>query len=590
MKDTNGTKTGPLKKHIIASRGKVLLASLFSVLNKLFDLAPPFLIGAAVDIAVRRSGSFLGAMGIRDAVTQFIILGVATLVIWIMESIFEYLYKITWQNLAQHIQHALRKETYDHIQTLEMAFFEDNKTGGIMAILNNDINQLERFLNSGINDIIQVTVTVTVISSAFFFLSPQIAWMAMLPVPFLIFFSINYQNFLKPKYRDVREKVGILNGILSNNLTGMATIKSYVAESYESERVVAISKEYMKSNRHAIAFSAGFVPLIRMIIVIGFFLMLVFGGLRTLSGNLEIAAYSAMVFLTQRLLWPLTRLGDTLDLFQRSMASASRIQSLLVRESGIRGGTRRLETDDVKGGIHFHHVGFSYKNREPIFSDFTVEVRPGRNIAFVGITGAGKSTIVKLLLRFYDPDEGKIALDGIDIADLDIGDLRRAIGLVKQDTFIIDGTIFENIAYARPETPMEAVIEAARIAEIHEFIANLPDAYDTLVGERGQKLSGGQRQRIAIARAVLKNPPILVLDEATSSVDNETEAAIQRSLEKIIRGRTTIIIAHRLSTIRNANRIYVIGDGSITEAGTHEELLGRGGLYANLWNVQTGKR
>ncbi|MBN2444942.1 MAG: ABC transporter ATP-binding protein [Spirochaetales bacterium] len=590
MKDVVTNIKNPLLHHLFASKTKVVIASLCSLLNKLFDLAPPFLIGTAVDIAVRQNDSFLGALGIGDAPTQYVVLGIATFIIWVLESVFEYLYKITWQNLAQRIQHDIRKEAYEHIQTLEIAYFEDRQTGGIMSILNNDINQLERFLNSGISEMIQLVLTIVVISTAFFMLSPQIAWMAMLPIPFLIIFSIKYQGFLKPKYQDVREKVGLMNGILSNNLTGIATIKSYVAETYESKRVSFISKEYVKANEKAILYSAGFVPLIRMFIVVGFTLMLVYGGLRTLSGNLEIAAYSAMVFLTQRLLWPLTGLGNTLDLFQRSMASTKRIQSLLGRQSKTVSGKKRLAVKDVQGEIEFHHISFSYENRETIFTDFNTIVHPGQSIAFVGTTGAGKSTIVKLLLRFYDPDKGKITLDGIDTKDLDINDLRTSIGLVNQDTFIIDGTILENIAYARPDTEMEAVIEAAKIAEIHDFILTLPDQYNTLVGERGQKLSGGQKQRLAIARAVLKNPPILILDEATSSVDNETEAAIQRSLEKIIKGRTTIIIAHRLSTVRNADHIFIIGDGGIIEQGTHDNLVLKEGLYANLWKVQTGKK
>lgn len=590
MKEKTKNEAGPLLRHLILHKGRVLIASLCSILNKLFDLAPPFLIGTAVDIAVRQGDSFLGMLGIKEAASQYVVLGIATFIIWVLESLFEYLYKINWQNLAQVVQHDLREEAYEHIQTLEMAYFEDSQTGGIMSILNNDINQLERFLYNGINEIIQVTVTVIIISSAFLFLSPHIAWMAMLPIPFLIMFSITYQNFLKPKYQNVREKVGILNGILSNNLTGIATIKSYVAEKYESERIFSVSKEYMKANEKAIAYSAGFVPLIRMIIVIGFTLMLVFGGLRTLAGNLGVAAYSVMVFLTQRLLWPLTGLGNTLDLFQRSMASTRRIKSLLDRKPGILSGKKRHFLKDVKGEIRFNNVCFAYKNRETIFTHFNTVVHPGQSIAFVGTTGAGKSTIVKLLLRFYDPDEGSITLDGIDLKTLDVQDLRRAIGLVKQDTFIIDGTVLENIAYGKPDTPLELITEAARIAEIHDFVMDLPLKYNTLVGERGQKLSGGQRQRIAIARAVLKNPPILILDEATSSVDNETEAAIQRSLEKIIKGRTTIIIAHRLSTVRNVDRIFVIGQGGIMEQGTHEELVLNHGLYSSLWNVQTGKK
>lgn len=570
-------------------RFTMTLATLFSILNKLFDLAPPFLIAAAVDIAVRQENSVFGAMGIADPKTQIVVLGVLTLIIWALESLFEYIYKIFWRNLAQTIEHELRMDAYTHLQSLELEFFEDRQTGGLMAILNDDINQLERFLDISANDLIQVTVTAITICTAFFLLSPQVAWMAMIPMPFILLFSVKFQQHLEPKYKAIREKVGILNGQLSNNLTGISTIKSYTTENYEEERINASSNEYREANRDAIRFSSAFSPLIRMIIVIGFTLMLIFGGFLALEGDLEIAAYTAMIFLTQRLLWPLTRIGETFDQYQRAMASTTRIMSLLATTSTIQSGTTRLPLSDITGKIAFDNIEFAYKGREVVLSDFSVTVNPGETVAFVGSTGSGKTTIVKLLLRFYDPLKGKIIIDDQNIKELNLQDLRAGIGLVSQDTFLIDGTVQENIAYGQSDTPLEEIVEAAKIAEVHDFIINLPDGYDTLVGERGQKLSGGQRQRISIARAVLKDPPILVLDEATSSVDNETEAAIQRSLEKIIIDRTTIIIAHRLSTIRKADRIFVIESGAIVEQGTHEELVGNDNLYSALWKVQTGE-
>jgi ATP-binding cassette subfamily B protein len=565
------------------------LATLFSILNKLFDLAPPFLIAAAVDIAVRRENSIFGAAGIADPKTQILVLGLLTLCIWALESLFEYIYKIFWRNLAQTIEHELRMDAYSHLQQLELEYFEDRQTGGLMAILNDDINQLERFLDISANDLIQVTVTAITICTAFFLLSPQVAWMAMLPMPFILWFSIKFQHRLEPKYKAVREKVGILNGQLSNNLTGISTIKSYTTEGYEKERISASSNEYREANRDAIRFSSAFSPLIRMIIVIGFTLMLIFGGFRALDGNLEIAAYTAMIFLTQRLLWPLTRIGETFDQYQRAMASTTRIMSLLNTTSKIQSGATRLPPSELTGKIAFNSVQFAYKDREVVLADFSVTIAPGETVAFVGSTGSGKTTIVKLLLRFYDPLKGTIAIDGSNINELNLQDLRAGISLVSQDTFLIDGTVRENIAYGHPDTALEEIIAAAKIAEVHDFIAALPNGYETLVGERGQKLSGGQRQRISIARAVLKDPPILILDEATSSVDNETEAAIQKSLEKIIIGRTTIIIAHRLSTIRKADRIFVIEDGQIIEQGTHDELVENDRLYSSLWKVQTGK-
>ncbi|MFX1254790.1 MAG: ABC transporter ATP-binding protein, partial [Promethearchaeota archaeon] len=312
-------------------RVTIVLATLFSILNKWFDLAPPFLIAAAVDIAVRREESIFGYFGITDLTLQFLTLGVLTFIIWSFESLFEYIHKIYWRNLAQNIEHDLRMDAYKHIQHLEMEYFEDRQTGGLMSILNNDINQLERFLDVGANDLIQVTVTAITILTSFFLLSPQIAWMAMLPMPFIIIFSVKFQRRLESRYADVRETVSVLNGQLSNNLTGIATIKSYTNEVYEENRILKSSNSYRESNRNAIRFSSAFSPLIRMIIVVGFTLMLIFGGIQTLEGNLEVAAYSAMIFLTQRLLWPLTRLGDTFDQYQRAMASTKRILGLLER-------------------------------------------------------------------------------------------------------------------------------------------------------------------------------------------------------------------------------------------------------------------
>jgi ATP-binding cassette, subfamily B, bacterial len=320
---------------------------------------------------------------------------------------------------------------------------------------------------------------------------------------------------------------------------------------------------------------------------VGFLFILVLGGLRVLEGDLAVGTYSVGIFIVQRLLWPLTRLGETFDLYQRAMASTRRILDLLAVPAAITDGPRRLP-GPAQGAVRFDGVRFSYASGGEVLHGLDLEFPAGRTTAIVGATGAGKSTIVKLLLRLYDPQEGAVRLDGTDIRELHLTDLRAAYGLVSQDVFLFHGTVRENIAYGRPDATDAQVVAAAEIAEAHEFIAGLPHGYDTVVGERGQKLSGGQRQRVSIARAVLADPPVLILDEATSAVDNETEAAIQRSLAKVSRGRTTILIAHRLSTVRHAHRIHVLEAGRVVEAGTHEELLDHGGLYAALWRVQTG--
>ncbi|MBN2469774.1 MAG: ABC transporter ATP-binding protein, partial [Anaerolineae bacterium] len=393
-----------------------------------------------------------------------------------------------------------------------------------------------------------------------------------------------------PRYAAVRAQVSILNGQLANNLGGIATIKSFTSEAHEVERISAASEEYRVRNRNAITFSSAFVPLIRMFIMSGFIAILIFGGRLALEGSLEVGLYSVMVFMTQRLLWPLTRLGEVLDQYQRSMASTTRIMDLLDIEPQITDGPQTLSTPSVQGEVNFQNVCFRYSNGAEVLRGLDLHIEAGQTVAIVGATGAGKSTIIKLLLRFYDVTGGAITLDGRDLRDLNMTDLRSAIGMVSQDVYLFHGTVRENIAYGTFNASMEDIQRAATIAEAHDFIMALPEGYDTIVGERGQKLSGGQRQRISIARAVLKDPPVLILDEATSSVDNETEAAIQRSLERIIVDRTTIVIAHRLSTIRNADRIFVLEDGDLREDGRHDELVQQGGIYAALWRVQTGER
>lgn len=573
-----------------AFRRHIWLATLFSVLNKLFDLAPPVLIGMAVDIVVNQQASVIAGFGFPDVSTQLWILATATLIIWAFESLWEYLLKICWRNLAQNIQHTLRLDAYGHVQKLELAYFEARSTGGMMAILNDDINQLERFLDIGANDLIQLLTTVITVGGMFIYLTPSVAWMALLPMPFVIAGSWIFQKRIAPRYMAVREQVSILNSYLSNNLGGIATIKSYTAEQHELHRIERESHIYQKKNQHAIALSAAFVPLIRMVIAAGFSAILVGAGLLATSGQLNVGAYSILVFMTQRLLWPLTRLGETLDQYQRAMASTHRILDLLQTRPAIVDGSGVLAASRINGEVIFEDVSFSYERRMATLNHLSLTVPAGQTIALVGATGSGKSTIVKLLLRFYEIQQGRILLDGHDIRELRLHDLRKAIGLVSQDVYLFHGTVYENIAYGSFGAGMEAVTAAAKAAEAHEFIMELPDGYETVVGERGQKLSGGQRQRISIARAVLKNPPVLVLDEATSAVDNETEAAIQRSLERITLNRTTIVIAHRLSTIRNAHCIYVLDKGELVEQGTHETLLSREGLYASLWQVQTGER
>lgn len=585
--------TSPLRQlihYMRPYRGRVRLATFFSFMNKVFDLAPELLIGVAVDIVVNQEDSILAGFGVVEPLHQLIALAIITGIVWAFESLFQYLWQIVWRNLAQRVEHDLRMDLYEHVQDLDMEWFENRSSGELLATLNDDVNQLERFLDHGANDIIQVLTTVVVIGAIFFYLAPGVAWMSFMPIPFILWGSFRFQNWLMPLYADVRDRVGTLSGRLANNLGGIATIKSYTAEGIEAARVEAESDRYQQANRRAIRLSSAFVPIIRMVIVLGFIATLIGGGMMTMRGELGVGSFSVMVFLTQRLLWPLTRLGETFDLYQRAMASTRRAMRLMRVEKTVLDGPSTLALEDVRGALDVDGVFFRYAEGNDVLKDVELHVPAGKTAAIVGSTGSGKTTLLKLLMRFYDPTQGEIRLDGHPLHSLKVSDVRQAIGFVSQDVFLFHGTVRENIAYGRPDASLEDIQEAATLAEAHTFIESLPDGYDTFVGERGQKLSGGQRQRVSIARAILKDSPVLLFDEATSAVDNETEAAIQRSLEIVSKDRTTIVIAHRLSTVRHADEIHVLEKGHLVESGTHEELLAQNGVYAGLWRVQTGER
>ncbi len=571
-------------------RRRIVLSTIYSVMNKLFDVMPEILIGIAIDVVVRQKDSFVATLGIPDPKWQLALLGVLTLLVWIFESVFEYLLLVGWRNLAQDLQHEMRLDAYENVQNLDLAYFEDRSTGNLVTILNDDVNQLERFLNGGANDLIQVVTTVLVVGAVFFAISPTIALIAFMPIPLIVLGAFYFQRRAQPLYADVRERVGNLGARLSANVSGITTIKSFATERFEAERIRQDSDAYLEANRKAIAISSAFIPVIRMAILAGFVATFLIGGWMALDGTLNVGAYGVLVFLTQRLLWPLTRVAETVDLFERAMASSRRILDLIEAPISISDASNARPLENVRGQIEFQHIDFGYASGEQVLHDIDLTIAAGSTVAFVGQTGSGKSTLVKLLLRFYQPDSGRILIDGQPIDTVSLQSLRRKIGLVSQDVFLFQGTIAENIAYGSPNASLERVREVARAAEAAEFIDRLAQGYDTVVGERGQKLSGGQRQRLSIARALLKNPPILVLDEATSAVDNDTEAAIKRSLERISHTCTTLVIAHRLSTIVNADQIHVMDKGRIMESGTHEELLAHDGIYASLWSVQTDQQ
>jgi ATP-binding cassette subfamily B protein len=577
-------------------RRDVWLGTFYSVANKFFDVLPELLIGVAVDVVVNQKTSFLGRIGLVDPKQQLLALTALTAFIWLMESWTEYLQELKWRNLAQDLQHEARLDAYAHVQKLPLDWFERNRSGNLMAVLNEDVNQLERFLNNGLSSLIQVFMGTLMVGAVFFALTWKLAALALIPVPFILFGAFWFQARLAPRYAAMREAAGAMSSRLSNNLQGIATVKAFAAEDFEVDHVRQASDDYRTRNTEAIRWSAAITPVIRIAILAGFAFTLLYGGFLVLEGELGVGVYSALVYLTQRLLWPLTRLAELTDMYNRAMASIERVMNLLDTPMGIGYAGQALPRAEVRGELVFDDVRFGYDaadtSRQAV-DGVSFAIAPGETVALVGSTGSGKSTLTRLLLRLYDTRPGSIRLDGVPITELALQDLRRAIGYVSQDSFLTDGTVAENIAYGtdagdRAEL-RERIVAAAQAAEAHDFVRGLPQGYETPVGERGMKLSGGQRQRLALARAIFKDPPILILDEATSAVDNETEAAIQRSLDKLVVGRTSLIIAHRLSTIRHATRIHVMEAGRIVETGNHDVLVAQGGLYAALWRLQTGE-
>lgn len=560
-----------------------------AVADGLAEAIPPLLVGLAVGTAVQGPTSLLGRLGFRSATSRVAALVGIGAGFWALAAVLEYARERTSAELASRVRRDLRNQLYQHLQQLDVATIESRDAGEWSAVLDGDVEQVYGFIREGAEPMVAIASNVVVVGSTFAVAAPALGVIVLAVIPAVALASTAMLKPYRARLLVARRDNEQLKGMIAGNLTGMATVVGFNAEEREAMRVAEAADRHFASARSASVLSSAYVPTLRAIVGTGFVATLGLGVSRVYAGTLTAGALDSMAYAQLRLMAAVARVGTALENYQKTATALERIYATLDLEPGIPDGVLALPASGARGDLALEDVVFGYDPERPVLDGLTMRFPAGRTTGIVGSTGAGKSTVVKLLQRFYDPQSGTVRMGGTDLRELRLEDLRRAVAVVPQQITLFSGTIYENIVYGRADATWDEVVRAAQAAEAHDFISDLPQGYDTRIGFGGFTLSAGQRQRLAIARAVLADRPILLFDEATSSLDYVTEAAIQRSLDQTLQGRTTIIVAHRLSTVRNADVIYVLDDGRVIQSGRHDELLAEGGLYASMWRVQTGE-
>lgn len=519
---------------------------------------------------------------LRTIVTFAVVLAL----LYVVKLVANYIVDYWGHVMGVRLQYDMRKEVFSHLQTLPFRYFDDNKTGHIMSRIVNDLMEISELAHHGPEDIF---ISLVMLIGSFILLCNINLGLTLIIfafIPVILWFTATRRVKMSNAFDDVRKKIAVVNAKLENSISGIRVAKSFTNEEYEMEKFDEGNSEFKVARSSAYKYMAEFMAGMRFLVDMLNVVVLGFGGYFVYKGYIDVIDLVTYFLYIAYFMQPIRRLTSFVEQYQSGMSGFKRFIEIMDTKSDIIDSKDAKELDQVKGNIDFKNATFKYNENTEILSNINLEIEAGKTLALVGPSGGGKTTICHLIPRFYELNEGEISIDGMDIKDVTLKSLRRNIGIVQQDVFLFTGTIKENILYGNPEASDEEVVKAAKNANIHEFICSLPDGYDTYVGERGVKLSGGQKQRISIARVFLKNPPILILDEATSALDNTSELIIQKSLEDLSKGRTTIVVAHRLSTVKNADEIVVLTDKGIIEKGPHEELMAKEGVYSKLYNAQ----